>query len=307
MQRLVPGNVMILSTCNRTEFYFLNQEDIEDGFNHIDVTFRKKVNRQDFYSFSNAKAWVHLLELTAGLKSMIIGETEILGQFRNACRLRDENEVENRFWQTLGETVINFARKIRRQTNIGGYSSSLYTLVIRELKNHLKSFGDQKALILGNGEIGQHLARAFVYQGISTSMLTRGNGLKQRIKPQRVLDEVKLIFGYEHLEQLLAVHEIIVAATAAPHYIIKSENGGLVQGKILIDLSFPRNIDPELGINHGCLMWDLELFGQLTHQNKQFKAEAMFAAEKYCKETAAKLLLKQEYRSPERVFDSLIG
>lgn len=293
-QCLVPRSVMILSTCNRTEFYFPDQEDITDGFKLIEAIFRKKINQKEFYSYTHDQALVHLLELTTGLKSMIIGETEILGQFRNACRLRDKHDFENGFWQTLGETVINFARRIRRQTNIGGYSSSLYTLVIRELKNHLKNLDQQKALILGNGEIGQHLAQAFVYQGIATSMLARGNGLKRRFKPQKTLDEVELIFGYEHLEQLLAAHEIIVAATAAPHYIIKPEHNALVRGKILIDLSFPRNIDPELGINPGCLIWDLEFFGQLTYQNKQLKAEAFFAAKKYCKETAAKLLLKQE-------------
>lgn len=287
---------LILSTCNRTEFYFLGLESVQTGLRFLETVFGKSINPEQFYIYQESEAWLHLLELAVGLKSMIVGETEILGQIQAALQLR---RGFGRFGREQGrgfERIIAAARRIRQQTNIGGFSSSLYTLVMRELKRVSPRFDNLSALILGNGVIARKLAQTFRNHRLATTILSRGNGIKRHAQPQPVLDDVKMVFGYDHLHDLLAAHSVIVAATAAPHYILKPEHSGLLQGKILIDLAFPRNIDPVLGLSDSCRLWDLEHFALISRANLKSKTEAVAAAKMLCASALERIVKKQDHQ-----------
>lgn len=298
-QKQIGHSFFILATCNRTEIYFMNGEPDSILFQSIQTIF-SRIDPTQFYSLRGDDAWLHLLELAIGLKSMLIGETEILGQIRASIQLRQEYEAFSREQLSAFDKVIAAARKIRHRTRIGGFSSSLYTLVIRELKKEQVGFNELRTLILGNGTIAQNLARVLCNHELPTTVLVRNNGITLHSKPQPVIDGVTMVSGYEHLCDLLRTHTLIITATAAPHFILKPEHREFLRGKILIDLSFPRNIDPDLGRNGDSRLWDLEYFGAIAKVNRRNKVQAIAAA-KVQAVAALKIIKQRSARLPTKM------
>ena len=288
-EKSVPEETVILATCNRTEFYFWGTGRAEEAFGYLQGIYQEDLNPQGFYYYSGETALLHLLELAVGLKSMLVEGTEILGQIETARQVASQFRERRLFLGELFQRVITAARRIRHKTNIGGYSSSLSTLVLRELKQLGVALPQRTALILGNGEIGQKLAQAFHYQNIATTILTRGAGSKKRVKPCKLVEGVTTVFGYEHLEELLAQHDTVIAATAAPHYIIKPELCRGLAPKVVIDLAFPRNVDPAIGNLQHWALWDLEYFARLEAANRQKKAKAIKSAQELCRQARQRI------------------
>ncbi|HPT87974.1 MAG TPA: hypothetical protein PL004_08995 [Bacillota bacterium] len=303
---VIPVPMMILSTCNRTECYMMGSETTEKSFAHLEKVFDESIERRYFYHYAGTEAWLHLLELAVGLKSMLIGETEILGQLQDAIQWSvNHGGMTREHQQVLGQ-IVAAARRIRHQTKIGGFSSSLYTLILRELKESQKNLDGLRVLTLGNGVIARNLVQALCHHGVSTTILAR-NGGKKHGKPQPVIPGVRIVFGYDHLPGLLREHQVIVTATAAPHYLVKAEHRELLQGKCLIDLSFPRNIDPLLGRNGGCQLLDLEYFACLSAANRLHKAQAVIDARNQCLASLNRIILKLYRKSKEPVRAGLTG
>lgn len=299
--------VLILSTCNRTECYLMGSGTVENSFAYLERIFDRPVDRRYFYHYAGVEAWLHLLELAVGLRSMLIGETEILGQLQDAIQWSvNYGGMTREYQQALGR-IVAVARRIRHRTKIGGFSSSLYTLVLRELKSVQRDSVEMKALILGNGVIARNLSQAFSNHGLSTTVLARNGGKKRYARPQPVIDGVRTVFGYEHLRDLLGEHTVIVTATAAPHYLLRAEHQGLLQGKILIDLSFPRNIDPVLERKGDCQLWDLEYFTRLSAANRLNKAQAVTEARIQCLSAIKRIFSKERHESDGPVRAGLTG
>lgn len=286
-QAVLPAETIVLATCNRTEFFYYGAAPDQFIKALITVYAGQVMDQPSFYRFYGPAVVQHLLELAVGLKSMIIGETEILGQIDDAYRLAGEAGAEPQHLGKLFRQVILQARRIRVRSRIGGYSSSLPTMVVKELKKLSGELDRFQPLILGNGMIAQKIAQAFEYQGMTVTMLTRNP-----LPPQAVGTERRMIAGYSRLPELLSRHNLIVAATAAPHLLIHRESAGAVVGKVFIDLSFPRNIDPELAKSADCILWDLKYFGAISRANQALKAQAVSETEALCRQAAERLLSK---------------
>lgn len=299
---LFPVETIILSTCNRTELYFYTNRPVSFYWEILKVfNDQQPVKRDFFYHFSGQEVILHLLELATGLQSMIIGETEILGQIAGAYEIPGKLGKETPVLSTLIKKVLQFARHIRVQSGIGKHSTSLTTLLMKELKNHYGNTAERRALVLGNGEIAQKTIQVLLYNGIQTTMLTR----KRLEKPFNFVGDFAAVYGYENLLQLIEVADVIIAATSAPHLLIKEEHRPFLSDKLLIDFSFPRNIDPALSQNSNPI-WDLDYFGVISRQNLQLEQEAAVKAKILCKQASLKIFL-QNFRSESALPKALIS
>jgi glutamyl-tRNA reductase len=291
---LFGKEMVILSTCNRTEFYLAgygSEEAIWDALQSIYGP--ERFDKHHFHLRRGADVIRHLLELASGLQSMIFGETEISGQIDSAVQLAAKNGQPLAILKDLFTKVLGFARRIRVKSGIGTHSTSMTTLMIKTLKKEYNDLAMLRALVLGNGDISQKTATAFHYQGISTTILTRS----RRRQPMMILSHVNIVFGYRHLVDLIPAHDVIVAATSAPHLLIRQEHSGLLRGKTMIDLSFPRNIDPVIAHQGSCVFWDLEYFGRISSENRILNEQAAATARSLCYHAAEAInyQLKVEY------------
>jgi glutamyl-tRNA reductase len=286
----VPPETVILATCNRTEFYFYTDWEPAKLWESLEEIYPEHtIAWTGFYQKRSASVILHLLRLAVGLQSMITGETEILGQVGAACEwaLRAGNTSEFGCWGRLFRKIPEYARYIRKKSRIGAYSSSLASLAVKEVKqyfgrNRVQSGAkiSPKALILGHGVIAQKISRVFFLQGIEVIIVSRDSKFQGECLRAHA-GEVQR-YDWEHLGQALAETDIVVAATTAPHFLLKEEHFEHLKGKVLIDLAFPRNIDPAVTAAVNCILWDLSYFGEKSGTNQVLKRQATEKAENLC-------------------------
>jgi glutamyl-tRNA reductase len=283
---LFPAETIILSTCNRTEFYFYGNHPADFYWKLIEVLNNdQSVQREMFYQYQAEAVILHLLELAVGLKSMIIGETEILGQIATAGELPAKLGKKSPVLSRLFIKSLLFARRIRVQSGIGGHSTALTTLLVKELKHYYGKLVNRPVLVLGNGEIAQKAAQVLLYNGLRVTVLTR----KNLWKPSAIIGDITVVYGYENLPQFITANDILIAATSAPHLLIREEQRPILSGKLMIDLSFPPNIDPALS-QSGNPIWDLDYFGALSRRNLELEQLAVVKADCLCKQALAKFI-----------------
>ncbi len=287
-QDIFPAETVILSTCNRTEFYFYTNRSVSFCWELIKGFYdQQSVKREFFYHYCGHEVVLHLLELATGFHSMIIGETKILGQVAGAYEIPEKLGKAAPNLSILFKKVLQFARRIRVQSGIGKHSTSLTTLLMKELKNYYGNPAGQRALVLGNGEIAQKTIQVLLYNGIQTTMLTR----KRVKKTAEFVGDLTVVYGYENLLQAIEANDIIIAATSAPHLLIKEEHRAFLSNKLLIDFSFPRNIEPKLSRN-GNPVWDLDYFGAISSRNFQLEQVAVVKMKTLCKQASVKIVLQ---------------
>jgi glutamyl-tRNA reductase len=284
LYQLIQVPMVILSTCNRTEIYASSPLQEADLFMQ-DLLSRifpgETIPIDDFYLVHGEDAIRHLLELATGLQSMLLGETEIKGQiekaFQTALQLSDDlGELAKVF-----RLAQSFANAVRTRSKLGEHSTSLTSLVVKAVEALDQPMAGLQVAVLGQGEIASKVARALSYHGCSLRIVTR------RFAARDLRDADYL--GWDRLEEALADSAIVIAATSAPHTLVHNEHARLLQGKLLIDLSFPRNIETSLIETAGCTLWDLEYFKSLSEANLERKRSAAKVAEAMCCDGAMRI------------------
>lgn len=273
--------VIVLSTCNRTEIYLWDQAARETIWQTLQTIFPdKEIPLGCFYEKHGREAVQHLMELAVGLHSMLLGESEILGQIETAYRIASENSA---MMGDLGEVfreTLKAARKIRERSRIGAHSTSQTSLAVKEICRSYPSQGT-KVLVLGQGAMASKLARALCYQGFKVTILAR------RITENPIQDVN--YYQWNLLIPKLQEHSVIIAATTAPHTLIREEHIPWVRGKLLLDLAFPYNIERNLARKADCTIRDLEYFRKCSEANLGKKRNAAQAAMSLCQVAALRI------------------
>ncbi len=241
----------LLSTCNRTEIY-LFAEAVQFDLNLINglLCRLKGVDHHGltkyFYAYHGLKAIKHIFKVAAAMDSMIIGEDQILGQFKDASQISIEAGTSAAVLNTLLRKAVTAAKAIKtsqaRTLNRSGIAAATRNLIMNVFKENSP---DQTALIIGSGKVGLQVASQLVEMGLKKVLLAC-----RKYCHIEVPHQVKLI-DYEKRYEFLQECEILISATRSPHYTITSD---LVEkhlkeisgSRAYIDLAVPRDIDPQV-------------------------------------------------------------
>jgi glutamyl-tRNA reductase len=283
-----------LSTCNRTELYVVSkhataaqQQVLRTLAAHTDGL---SVDDLRYYGYlhSDVEAARHLMRVAAGVDSLLVGESQILGQLRRAFeRAQSIGTVGDRLNALVGRAIA-FGRKVRTETAIARGNISV-AAVAEKLASSL--FGDlatRSCLMLGAGETAQLAAQHLHAAGLGDLMV-----INRTVEHSVRLAET---FGgravaADLLQSSIASADIVVAATGAPHYIVSAPGIATIMAAragrplLLIDLSMPRNIDPECAAIPGVQLHslaDLEAIAQENRRHRESEiaqVEGMVASE----------------------------
>lgn len=274
--RTGAAEAMILSTCNRTEFYARGAR-VGDPAGFVAALLRelKGVDLQlheqkHLYTLREEESIRHLFRVACGLESMVLGEPQILGQVKDAsetaARLGGAGPVTER----LLDTVLRSAKRARSETGIGrGPVSSAYAGVSLAAKV-LGSLGDKRVLLVGAGEMSAlawtHLKDAGVTQFmVANRSRERGEAFGEKYCSRAV--------SLEALPVVLPGADIVVSATRAPDHVV---NEAMVRNAMKIrrnrplfclDLAVPRDIDPSVARLPNVFLHDLDALGQIVAQS----------------------------------------
>lgn len=264
-------SVVILSTCNRVELY-ASVKDLKVGIEELEnflSRFQEIAKDKVFpylYIYQEKEAIKHLFSVTCGLDSLILGETQILGQVRRAFQESKEVYFIDRYLDTIFSAVITFARKIHQTTAISKGRVSIGSVAIDFIKERVGTLSDKNILIIGVGKVTELVLKYLEKEKpyvvfISNRTFEKAKELAAQIGARAV--------RFDNLKELLKKADIVITATASPHFVIRKEAlEGIVDKKLLIiDLALPRDVDPRVKEIEGIELFNLEDISRIAQKN----------------------------------------
>jgi len=279
---------LILSTCNRTEIYAA-AKDASAGFDTL-RSFLSSFHRipvqeiKDYlYSFNDKEAVSHLFRVTASLDSMIVGETQIFGQVKEAYFKAREANTVGKGLNSLFEEAIRIGKKVRSETQIGKGAVSTSTAAIELSKKIFESLVDKRVLIIGAGKIGELTVKNLYSRGISAVLVA--NRTWQRAQELAAAFKGRAV-KFENILEELKNSDIVISSTGANHFLIKYEDIQRLMRErdnsplFLIDLGLPRNIDPLVNKIDNVYLYNIDDLAGVADANiKERQREAARAEE----------------------------
>lgn len=288
----IYGSV-ILSTCNRVELY-ASVEKVEDGFKDIEDFISKfhqidiEETKKNIYKKNCQFAAEHLFKVAAGLDSMVIGEYQIQGQVRDAYFKAFDQKSTNGILNKLFQTAISIGKKVRSETAIGKGSVSIATLAVDLIKQIYENPENLNTLLIGAGEISTLTAANLKQLNSSISVSNRS------IENAEILAKKfdGKIVSYENRYKSIINNDIIIVSTSSKNYTVTknefAESADITDGKlrIFLDLSIPRNIDPEINELENCLLYSIDDINKMVSSNISKRSKEVDKAEKIIAEMA---------------------
>ncbi len=283
----VPG--VPLSTCNRSEFYFL-ETGPDDGrilrellVKHFGVS-QEHLGKY-LYEYRGFDAIQHLFRVASGLDSMILGEDQIIGQVRQAYRLASEQSAVPGLLARLFQQSSRVGRRVRRDSGIGRHPLSVSRACVDLAGLVVGDISGSCVLVVGAGEAGETAAEALSYAGarnvtVVNRTYSRAAELAGRLSGRAM--------AFDQLPQALAGSDIVIGCTGSPGYVLPASMISETMAArperplFLIDIAVPRDIDPEAGRLRNvslCDIDDLESVSNTGRREREAVAAEALASE----------------------------
>lgn len=273
----LASEAVLLSTCNRTELYFVAQGGearvknllVEQLSERADVS----VGRAETFLYEeNERAAIeHLFRVSASLDSMILGEPQIQGQVRTAYELAAEHGNGSKHvgpvLSRLFETALSVGGRVRSQTALGTGAASVPSAAVELARKIFGSLKGKTAAVLGTGEMSKVALECLQSEGVTDATVVSRTEERARSMAQQAGVSGS---GHEDIPRLLANVDIVITATAAPHAIITRETAtrALPRGRkhplLIVDIALPRDVEPAVGDLVNVFLYNLDDLQQVV-------------------------------------------
>jgi glutamyl-tRNA reductase len=277
LQQLSQGGLVeegvVLSTCNRTEI-LASTTDGTQGAAALRGALFRNVEERHIYSFRGVEAIMHLFRVASGLDSLVLGETEILGQLKRSL----EAGVTGRQLTPLYEQAITVGKRVRRETSIGEGSLSVARVGLEVAARAIGRFEQRRAVVVGAGETGMLVARNLASASIG-SLCLMNRTLARAAEAAQELGGVESA-GLERLPEEFEGADLAVVCVDGAEPLV---NAGDLNRKalakrdqplVVLDLSIPRAVSPEVAALDGVIVYDLDALLPVVEEHRAGRAAA---------------------------------
>ncbi len=292
------GGAVLLSTCNRTELYATCAGDPAEGRRLIDLLVAEKATDVDasrFYALRHDEAVRHLFRVAAGIESMVLGESQILGQVREAMSAATEAGTLNGVLSRVFHSAIAVGKRARSQTNIGRYSVSVSSAAVALAKRSLGDLAGKTVLVLSAGTTGKLTAKSLAQSGAARILVAnrtyqRAAGLAASIGPSAIG------VPFRRLAQALVQCDIVISGTAADGFVLGlQEIRPVTAGRggsplLIIDIAVPRDVDPAVRHIPGVQLFDIDDIEAVTQDGLRGRQREVRRVEAIVEEEVAAVL-----------------
>lgn len=292
--KAVPAieEVVMIATCNRTEIYTYSPDKYSDReiFGIVQAVLMKHISQKSdadishvLRFYSGQKAVSHLFEVACGLDSMVMGEDQILGQVKEAHQQAMDAHMSGTYLNTLFRYAITAAKKAKTDTVLSKTSVSTASLCIKAAHDYMNGLNGKNVLLIGaSGKIGGIVARNLLSEFDVHLFVT----VRSCIWPQEIVTEEKYhtytMIPYEQRYTYLKDMDVVISATASPHYTLTYENvmKNISPGRKMafMDLAVPMDIDSRIGNIDRVLCLNIDDFSKEASENNHKKMEAAIHA-----------------------------
>lgn len=242
------AEVLILSTCNRSEIYAATRNPEAALAALKDYYLKAKSPELEDYLFSyrEREAMLHLYRVVTGLDSMILGEDQILGQVKDALEKAQSVGGAGKYLTKIFREAVTFAKKVKTVYKISETPVSLSSTAVKHIKRTYANYADKRVLIIGSGKMGILALRYMAAEGFHSVYMTNrtyhpGDEYRGIYKGVNVLQ-------YDDRYTAIEEMDVVISATASPHVVLKEEL--MAQRKkplMIIDMALPRDVEPAIG------------------------------------------------------------
>jgi len=305
--------LLYLSTCNRVVFLFftekeINQKFVQSFFSYINPEIKFEPEFHQFIQcFTGEPAIERIFSIASSIDSLVIGEREILRQFREAYALCNEGKLMGDHLRLLEKYIVKTAKEVYSKTKIGNKSVSVVSLAAKKLFSS-ELTPNPRILMIGAGETNTLFAK-FLEKHELREITIFNRSLDNAESICKTLNNSKA-YHLKELQSFDQGFDAIIACTASMDYIVTPEiYKNLLQGdqslKHIIDLAVPNNIDKAITKKHQVNLIDIEELRGLAKENMDLRKNEVSAAQIIIKENIEEFSLTHQKRQIEKQFSQL--
>ena len=244
----------------------------------------------------------HLFRVASGLDSMLLGETEILGQLKHAYDLALQHHYTGKLLNKAFQRAFQVAKHLRTATNIQRGPTSVAAAAVELAERIFSSLADRQVMVIGAGDTSEKAARALLSRGahsilVSNRSYDRAEALAAELGGRAV--------HFEQWDEPFRQVDIVISSTSAPHYVLdraKLEPLMARRGQaplLLIDIAVPRDIDPEVNFLDGVYLYNVDDLQAIADDALKLRREELVRCEAIVRERAAALLGERRPGGPD--------
>lgn len=282
--RTAPGvaEAVVLSTCNRAEFYAVVTDTRAAALCRAHLG--DAAEEAGFYHLDAPESVSHLFRVVGGLDSMVLGETEITGQVKDAYTLAAAQGATGKFLNRLFQKAFRAGKAIRSQTGVGRGAVSVGGVAVDLAEQIFGRLDDRRVLVLGAGDTGERVARGLRARGargvlVSNRSFERAAALAAELGGEAV--------RFDEWETVATDADILISSTAAPHAVVTHAQVVPLLARraadrplFIIDLAVPRDVEPSVNDLEGVYLYDMDSLEALARQGQEGRARELAECER---------------------------
>ncbi|WP_080874219.1 glutamyl-tRNA reductase [Oceanobacillus timonensis] len=273
---------VIVSTCNRTEVYavadqlhtgrYYIKQFLADWFGEEKETFSTYLQITE-----DDGAIEHLFRVTTGLDSMVLGETQILGQLKQAFLQAQQANTTGTIFNELFKQAITFGKRMHKETGIGEHAVSISYAAVELAKAKFGDLSNKHIAILGAGKMGELAAKNI--QGAGAGEITVINRTQEKAEMMAAKFNAN-VAGIDELGSVLEKADILISSTGSASIVLSREAIEKVQKKrqdkalFLVDIAVPRDIDPDIAAVNQVALYDIDHLQHIVDDNLEARKAA---------------------------------
>jgi len=289
---------VLLSTCNRVELYAVTGGDphlaVQDLKQYLhEVQGCTDPWHEHFYDHAEPDSLRHLFRVACGMESMVLGETEILGQLKQAYELARQHHHTGGRLNKAFQRAFNVAKQIRTQTNIQRGNISVASVSVQLAERIFESLKGQRVLVIGAGDTSEKTLRALVSRGVTQVRVT--NRTLEKAEALAAEYNGKAI-PFDEWPLTLAEADIVISSTSAPGYVIDQARLGPAMKQrrnrplLLIDIAVPRDINPEVNQMNDVYLYNVDDLQSIAQDHLDQRKSELARCEDIIRDKAIGLL-----------------
>lgn len=268
--------VLLLSTCNRTELYYVSHLDLNEklvSFLAAEKGKASSVLRHNFKYYNDQDAIRQLFRVALGLDSLVLGDIQIFNQVKRSYQLTADLELAGPFLHRLMHTIFYANKRVVQETRLQDGNASTASVAVDIIKTFITRFERARIALVGLGEIGQNvLDNLSGLENIDVTLLNRTRSRAEAIagKYQYKVSDL------DSLDLVIKENDVIISAVSAKRPIISTKFFDIkINHKLLLDLSVPRSIEKEVENIPGVSLINVDQLSEKTQKVKSIREKAI--------------------------------
>lgn len=281
-----PGVVeaVIVSTCNRVEFYVVADAP-DPGFSAMRAFLAERglgAPEETFFQLPSPRAVQHLFRVVCGLESMVLGETEILGQVKKAYAAAAEGGATARNLNKLFQRAFNVAKEVRTKTAITRGSVSVGSVAVELAEKIFGKLAHCHVMILGAGETSEMTAGALKARGVKSIFVANRNYERAAVLAEQMGGRA---IHFDEWSREFHDIDILIGSTSAPHHVLTKEALAPIMRTrpdrplFCIDLAVPRDIEPAVNDLDGVYVYDIDSLQRIADDSMAVRRQELVVCE----------------------------